>query len=305
MILVAARGKSAFFSLRNWSELMTRYAYLDGEIGPIEEAAVSVEDRGFLFGDGVYDVARVTNGRAFRLGEHIDRLLDNAVRLEFAELPERATLERAAREVIERTGLDEAMLYMQLTRGSAPRSASPPEGLEPTVLVYVDELRRGVDSLREEGAGAIVVSESRWRRCNIKSINLLPKVLMKKRARAAGCYEALFTSENGVVWEGTSTNLFTVEEGALRTTEHSERLLPGITRSEVIDIAAESGIPVELSTVELDDLYAADEVFLTGTLTEVLGLVEVDGREVGGGSVGPITRRLHDGLLERREAATQ
>ena len=278
---------------------MTRFAYVDGETLPVSEATVSIEDRGFLFGDGVYDVVRLFEGRYFRLDRHLDRLLDNAASLEMAGLPEADGLREIAEQLRRRSDVDDGMLYLQVTRGCGPRQSSYPSDPEPTVVLYIDRMRRPVDQFRESGAEAMIVPEVRWRRCDIKSVNLLPKVTMKQRATEQGCYEALFTDEDGTIWEGTSTNFFVVQDGVVRTTDHEERVLPGLTRREIVEIAAEESIPVELSRVTLADVRQADEAFLTGTLTEVLGLTAIEGEPVGDGTVGPMTRRLYERLRER------
>jgi len=284
---------------------MTSQAYVDGEYGPVDEATVSIRDRGFLFGDGIYEVVRLVAGTYFRLDRHLDRLLASARALEFRGLPEADRIRRIAEELAERSSLADGKLYVQVTRGSGPRTATYPDDSDPTIAMYVEEVRRGADAIRSDGASVRTVPEMRWTRCDIKSTNLLPKVLMKQRAFRTGCYEAIFVSESGVVWEGTSTNVCVVREGTILTTDHDQRVLPGITRREIVEIAAARDIPVELSRLRLGDLYASDEVFLTGTLTGVLGVVEVDGREVGGGEVGPVAEMLHDALVgRRREACT-
>jgi D-alanine transaminase len=282
---------------------MTRFAYVNGDVAPVDEATVGIRDRGFLFGDGVYDVVRIIDGEMFRLGRHLDRLRTNAQQLELEAIPTADRLREIARHLVDRSDLDDGKLYVQLTRGSGPRQSSFPDASSATVVAYVDKLRRGADQLRSSGASIILVPEIRWKHCNIKSTNLLPKVLMSQRASRSDCYEAVFISDQDAVWEGTSTNLFVVDGGTLRTTDHPSRVLPGLTRREVIEIAAEQELTVELSTVFVDDLYAADEVFLTGTLTEVLGVTEIDGTTVGGGDVGPVTRQLQTQLQERMHRA--
>ncbi len=278
---------------------MKRLAYVNGELLPLEEATVSLRDRGFLFGDGVYDVVRLIDDRYFRLDRHLERLRTNAHQLEMSRLPSTARLREIAARLRSDSELEDGMLYLQLTRGAGPRQSSFPDDTEPTLVAYLDEVRRGADAVRESGASIILVPEIRWRHCNIKTTNLLPKVLMNQRASRSNCYEAVFISRQDAVWEGTSTNLFVVEKGTVRTTDHPSRVLPGITRREIIEIGAERGIPIELSTVYVDDLYAADEVFLTGTLTEVLGVTEIDGTPVGGGEVGETTRQFQRHLVER------
>lgn len=284
---------------------MTGRAYVDGTFSSLEEATVSLRDRGFLFGDGVYDVVRIVDGSYFRLGRHLDRLLDNARSLEFEGLPGADELRETAGELLGRSSVTDGKLYVQLTRGAGPRSATFPDDASPTVAMYVDVMRRGADAFRDEGVRATLIPEMRWRRCDIKSTNLLPKVLMKERAHRSDCYEAIFASESGVVWEGTSTNVFIVDDGRLVSTDHDERVLPGITRREVLEIAVDAGVPADLSTIRVDDLYEADEVFLTGTLTGVLGVVEIDGTPVGGGRVGPRTEMLHEELERRIRRAAE
>jgi len=281
---------------------MERLAFVNGEFLPLDEATVSIQDRGFLFGDGVYDVVRIVDGRAFRLSRHLERLRDNAHTLEMTGIPSLSRLQQIARQLCNRADVVDGMLYIQLTRGAGPRQSNFPEPTAPTVVAYVDELRRGADSLRQDGASVTLVPEIRWQRCDVKSVNLLPKVLMNEQATRADCYEAVFVSEQSDVWEGASTNVFVVDDGRLHTPDDSNRILPGITRREIVEIAAEEGIPVEMSTLLVDDLYEADEVFLTGTLTEVLGVVEIDGQPVAGGDVGPTTRRLQSRLRERMHA---
>lgn len=278
---------------------MERLAYVNGEILPLSQATVSVQDRGFLFGDGVYDVVRIADGEYFRLSRHLERLRANAQAIELGGIPPLTRLQQIAETLCNRADVVDGMLYFQLTRGSGPRQSNYPETEAPSVVAYVDQLRREVESLRDDGASIILVPEMRWERCDIKSVNLLPKVLMSEQASRNDCYEAVFVSEQSEVWEGTSTNIFLVEDGTLRTPDDPNRILPGITRREIVEIAAGEGIPVEMSTVLIEDLFEADEVFLTGTLTQVLGVVDIDGDPVGDGDVGPMTRRLHDELRDR------
>jgi D-alanine transaminase len=145
----------------------------------------------------------------------------------------------------------------------------------------------------------VTVPDTRWKHCDIKSTNLLPKVMMSEHAEQQDAYEALFVGDNGEVFEGTSTNVFVRQQGRLRTPSDSSRVLPGITRREVVDIASKRGMELDFGQVLLSDAMAADEVFLTGTLTEVLGVTRIDGMDVGGGEVGPVTRQLHDALRNR------
>jgi D-alanine transaminase len=277
---------------------MSELAYIDGNIGPIDDATIPVRDRGFIFGDGVYDVARVYDGAAFRLDVHIDRLLRNAGELEFRNVPGADEVRDIVDTLLERSGLADAMVYMQLTRGVARRQSAFPDGVEPTLYVSVEEIRRGSDALRVDGASAILVDDIRWDRNDIKTVNLLPKVMMGERAKQAGAYEALYVDSRGFVWEGTSTNLFAVRDGRLLTPPLGPRVLPGTTRADVLALANASGIDAVERRLTVDDVFDADELFVTGTLTEVLGIIAVDDAAIGDGNVGPVTRRLEQAYRE-------
>jgi D-alanine transaminase len=278
---------------------MNELAYINGDVVPVDDATVSVRDRGFVFGDGVYDVARVYGGVANRLDRHIERLRRNANELEFASVPAAGQLHEIIDELLERSGLVEAMVYMQLTRGVARRKSAFPEGVGPTVYVSVEEIRRGADALREDGASAILVDDIRWDRNDIKTVNLLPKVMMGERAKRAGAYEALYVDGDGHAWEGTSTNLFAVIDGGLVTPPLGPRVLPGTTRADVLELASDLGIPCRERPITAREVVEAEELFLTGTLTEVLGIVSVGGIEIGDGAVGATTQAMSESYRKR------
>lgn len=292
---------------RNWIvdrscreiESMTPTAYVDGEYAPLDEAKVSVLDRGFLFGDGVYEVVRLYDGSWFRFERHLARLCDSAHAIDMEGVPTMQEFGDIVDGLESRANLHgDGYLYIQMTRGAAPRQAAYPS-CEPTVVCYVDEVRRRIGSRRDEGASVVTVPDTRWQHCDIKSINLLPKVMMSEHAHQEDAYEAVFVGDNGEVFEGTSTNVFVYDRGRLRTPSDSSRVLPGITRREVVDMAAEEGMNLDFGQVLLSDAMEAEEIFLTGTLTEVLGVVSIDGMEVGGGEVGSLTRHLQQKLRAR------
>ncbi len=266
--------------------------YLNGEFMPHTEARVSVDDRGFLFADGVYEVVRVYDGRPFLLPEHLCRMAGGVQALEipfdaFAELRD------VALRLLEENEIDgEANIYMQVTRGAAPRKhAFPPDDTAPTVYVSVRPSRRHPESYYEEGVDAITTPDTRWARCDIKSISLLPNVLANQKAHAAGAFEALFVRD-GIVLEGSHSNLMAVVDGTLVTYPKCNYILAGITRDRVLALASSMGIPVREGPIPADRLYDVDEAFLTGTTTEVMPVTRVDGRTIGTGEPGPITRRL-------------
>lgn len=268
--------------------------YLNGAYVPHSEARVSVDDRGFLFADGVYEVVRVYGGRPYLMAEHLDRLARGLKSLEI-RFDGVEVLGDVAEKLIKENGIDgDANVYMQVTRGAAPRKhAFPPADTPPTVYVAVRPITPNPDEYYEKGVDAITTPDNRWARCDIKTVSLLPNVLANQKAHAAGAFEALFVRD-GVVLEGSHSNLFAVYDGTLVTYPKCNYILPGITRDRVIAIARDLGIPVQEGPILIDRLYEADELFLSGTTTEVMPLARVDGRTIGSGAAGPITRRLQE-----------
>lgn len=276
--------------------------FLNGEVLQREEARVSVDDRGFLFGDGAYEVTRAVDGRLFEAERHRERLARtlrglaiDATTLDFAEL------DRVAVALLEENGLleGEATVYVQVTRGTAvPRTHHfPPAGTPPTVYVSVARFTPPV-ALRERGARVITVPDIRWSRCDLKTVNLLPNALAKQQAVAAGADEALFVRD-GVLLEGAHTNMFAMLDGELRTAPRTNYILPGITRDVVLELALEERVPVREYALLLEELPRVSELFLTSTTSDVLPVVRVDDRQIGDGRPGPVARRLHDALLRR------
>jgi D-alanine transaminase len=266
--------------------------YLNGRFVPREEATVSVDDRGFLFADGVYEVARVYGGRPYLMDAHLERMGRGlaALRIHGADL---VAIGQAAERLVEENGVEEdGTIYVQVTRGSAPRKhAFPDHGTAPTVYVAARPYTNHPREWFEDGVAAITCPDNRWARCDIKSISLLPNVLANQAAHAAGTFEALFVKD-GVLIEGSHSNLWGVRDGRLVTYPASNYILAGITRARVFELAADLGIPAEEGMIYQDELSRFDELFLSGTTTEVMPIVTVDGREVVDGEPGPITRRL-------------
>jgi D-alanine transaminase len=276
---------------------MSAWCCVNGRYGPIDEATVPINDRGFLFGDSVYEVFHVHDGRLWAAERHYRRLGRS---LEAIGL--NADLEAIrgwVDETLRQSRLAEAMVYLHVTRGVAPRNHAFPPDLKPTVVITVRPLVAMPEAERRRGVKAITVPEVRWRRRDIKSTNLLPNVLAKQQAIRAGAYEALFVEADGTVNEGSSTNVFLVRDGALHTPAKGPQILPGITRDLLVETAREQGYAVEERTVKLSELFEADEVFLSGTTTEALGVVEVDSRRIADGQVGLVTRGLFEAYSER------
>jgi D-alanine transaminase len=273
---------------------MQSLASLNGEILPLAEAKISVLDRGFLFGDAVYEVLRVYDGVPWLLDEHLDRLGRSleAIRLVGIDL---LRLRSRIRDLIAAGPFREATVYVQITRGVAyPRKHAFPRATTPLELLWVEEFDDPYVELRHRGASAITVADQRWDRCDIKSTNLLANVLAMQAAVDAGCVEALLVLPDGTLTEGTHTSCFGVLDGFLLTAPNSHEILPGITRGLILHLAAQAGIPVREHVLSRSDLGRVSELFLTGTTTEVMPLVRVDGRTIGAGCPGPVTRALQN-----------
>lgn len=278
---------------------MPELAYLNGKIMPIAEAMVPAEDRGYNFGDAVYEYVASYNGKLFCLEPHLDRLERSMRELRFAPLS-RDTVRRAILELFEKGQIPRAGIYLQVSRGVAPRDhAYPPADTPLQVFMTIRPVREKPPAVREKGASAITVTDLRWGRCDIKTVQLLPNCMAKQQALEAGVFDAIFVSAEGVVREGTSSNLFIAKDGALVTHPLDNRILPGITRQVVMDACRSEGIAVQERFYQRDELAAADEAFLTGTVTEVLALVRIDAKPVGDGTVGPLAKRLYRCLLDR------
>ncbi len=274
----------------------------NGELMPLSEVRVSVLDRSFLFGDAIYEVFRVYRGNLFLYQEHLDRLARN---LEKMELPVGIELlSQRIQETLAASQLQEATIYLQVTRGEAPRSHTfPVPAPKPNVLIYVRPFRDPYSVQRVDGGKAITIPDVRWRRCDIKSVNLLANTMGAEQARRAGCDEAIFVDDDGTLVEGTHSSLFGVRDGKIMTSPLGPQVLPGITRRMVVQLASELQIPVIEQRLSRDSLSTLDELFLTGTSTEVLPVVEVDGQQIGNGTRGPVVSRLqvaYQGFVERK-----
>jgi D-alanine transaminase len=271
--------------------------YFGGAVVPRESAAVSIDDRGFLFGDAVYEVLRVVRGRFIEAERHVRRL---ARSLREVSIPDPGLdLLEVSTDLLRRNGLGnaEATVYVQVSRGAAARQhAFPPRGTAPTVLVTVSAFSPRSELLAN-GAAAITLPDLRWSRCDIKSVNLLPNVLAAQRAAEAGAFEAILLRD-GAVTEATRSNVLIVAGGVVRTHPTGRFILPGVTREVVLELACEAGVAVREEAVGADDLRAADEVLLTGTTADVTPVVKIDGRPVGAGRPGPMARRLGAMLAE-------
>jgi D-alanine transaminase len=275
--------------------------FLNGNYIDAAQAVVPVTDRGFIFGDGVYEVYRSVDGRLFAGERHQQRLEEGlaALRIPTPDHARAGALREVADRLLAENGHSRghSTVYVQVTRGAAPRVHQfPPEDTQPTMYVTTAPLK-SLDEIRSAGARVITQPDVRWYRCNIKTIQLLPNVLAKQAAVESGAFEALFI-RNGMVTEGTHSNLFAVLEGVIRTHPDNNLILPGITRSVVLELAAQLGLEVREEAITEEEIGQADELFLTGTTTDVLPIVEVDGRHVGAANPGPVASRLYEALAK-------
>ena len=276
---------------------MSRIAYVNGAYLPQPVAGVNVEDRGYLFGDGIYEVTHVHDGRFVDEDRHLARLERSLAEIRLTmPLPLRS-LKLVLREVVRRNRVRHGLVYMQVTRGVARRDhAFPAPGTRPGIVVMAKRMKGFPERIEGWGGGAVLCPDLRWARRDIKSVNLLPNVLAKQAAREQGAVEAiLFDERSGEVTEGSSTSVWMVDEhGAIRVPPFSHALLPGITRQALAAEMSAAGIALEERSFTVDELRRAREVFLTSATSFVKPILSIDGVAVGDGAPGPVSRRLFD-----------
>ncbi len=267
--------------------------YLDGEFLPIADAKVSVMDRGFLFGDGIYEVIPVYSRRAFRLPEHLSRL---GASLAGIRLPNPHTgpewMDLVAR-MVEQGGVEDQSVYLQVTRGPmAGRSHVFPKTVRPTVFMMSEPLATPPPEQRERGIAAISAADFRWLRCDLKTTSLLANCLLRQMAVDAGCVETILFRD-GALTEGAASNIFVVKDGRLLAPPKNHLMLPGITYDVVLEIAEANRLPIELRQITEDEVRAGDELWLTSSTKEVLPIVSLDRRPIGDGRPGPVFAAMH------------
>jgi len=269
--------------------------YFNGSFMPIEQAKVPVLDRGFIFGDGVYEVIPVYSRRAFRLHEHLARLQHS---LDGIQLPNPHTTDEwvdILTGLIARNALEDQYLYLHITRGVAPRDhAFPNPPVAPTVFAMSNPLVHPPAALLQSGVACITAQDNRWLRCDIKSIALLPNVLLRQSAVAAGCAEAILIRDDSFLTEGAASNIFVVRDGVLLAPPKDHLMLPGITYDVLLELAAANGIPHQVRRILKEELFSADELLLTSSTREVLAVTTLDGKAVGNGRPGAMFARMYE-----------
>lgn len=277
--------------------------YLNGEFLPKDQARVSVMDRGFLFGDGVYEVIPVYAGRPFRLVQHLERLAHSLQAVEISLPWTHEYWETVISELVARNGGGNQSLYLQVTRGVGPvRDHGFPVDVAPTVFLMCSPL--GSDPERPptlQGIRAITADDNRWHRCDIKATSLLPNVLRKQQARDRWAEESILVRD-GVVTEGAVSNVFCVLDGVIRTAPRGPWILGGITRDLLVELAAEEGLPLREEPVTREELQRATEIWISSSTRDVRPVVTLDGRTVGTGEAGPFCRRLAQAYYQFRQA---
>jgi D-alanine transaminase len=270
-----------------------KFAILNGKIIQRSEAKVDIEDRGYQFGDGVYEVIRVYNGKMFTVTEHLNRFVKSLDSIGITLPYTMDHLTKLLEDLIAKNNLQLGTIYMQITRGVAPRNhAFPSENVSPSLVAYTKEAARPLENLKI-GVKTIVTEDIRWLRCDIKSLNLLGNLLAKQKAAEVGCFEAIQHRGQDVT-EGSSSNIFIVKNGMIISHQSDNLILKGITKDVILQVCERNSIPVEERTFTLDEFMDADEVFLSSTTAEVMPIIEVDGKKVGDGLPGPVTKRLQE-----------
>lgn len=271
-----------------------KIAYLNDEYLPLEQARVPVLDRGFLFADGVYEVIPVYGGRLFRLDQHLDRLDASLRGIRLANPLSRVQWSAVLTRLVDMNGGGEQSVYFQVTRGAAEkRDHLFPANVPQTVFAMSSPLKALDGKWLQQGASAITTPDIRWRYCHLKTISLLPNVLMRQLAEDSGADEAILIRD-GLATECSVSNLFIVKEGTVITPPKSEYLLPGITRDLLLELAHRHGLPSREREIREAELAAADEIWITSSSKEVIAVTRLDGASVGGGRPGPVWRRMFD-----------
>ena len=275
--------------------------YLNGRFLPQEQAFVSVLDRGFVFGDGVYEVIPVYGGRLFRFDEHMQRLNNSLAAIRLDNPLEKTAWHTLLSTLVSKNGGGEQSLYLQLTRGVAPRDHPFPTNTAPTLFASSSPLIPVDSALLARGASAITLEDTRWKHCNIKTISLLPNILLRQQALDANAQEAILIHD-GLVTEGSASNLFIVSHGLIKTPPNGPFLLPGITRDLLLELAAANHIACQECNINRHELLHADEVWIASSTRELLPITHIDGQPIGSGHAGPVWQTMNQ-LYQRYKQA--
>jgi len=275
--------------------------YLNGRFLPLADAKISVLDRGFVFGDGVYELVPVYSKKPFRLDAHLRRLQASLDGIRLANPHEMDVWRELILRLVALQGFDDQSIYIQVTRGTPvegqqPRDHAFPKGVPPTVFMFAQPLVTATAEQKAAGVCAVTAADNRWLRCNIKAISLLANILLRQQAIDAGCAETVMLRD-GFLTEGAASNIFVVKDGVLMAPPPSNLMLTGITYDVVLELAAAHGIPHAVRAISEAELRAADELWMTSSTREIMAIVTLDGAPVGAGTPGPLAQRM-DGLYQ-------
>jgi len=266
-------------------------AYLNGDYLPLADAKISVLDRGFIFGDGVYELVPVYSHKPFRLDEHLRRLQGSLDGIRLANPHDTAGWRERILKLIDLQDFADQSLYIQVTRGVAPRDHAFPKTATPTVFMFAQPLVTATPAQKAAGVCAVTAIDNRWLRCNIKAISLLANILLRQQAVDADCAETLMLRD-GFLTEGAASNIFVVKDGVLLAPPPSNLMLTGITYDVVRELAVANGMPHAVRAISEAELRAADEIWMTSSTKEVMSIVRLDGAQVGAGVPGPLAQRM-------------
>jgi D-alanine transaminase len=266
--------------------------FLNGEFLPLEQARVSVMDRGFLFGDGVYEVIPVYDRQPFRQAEHLSRLQHSLDGIRLSNPHSDAEWATLISRIVAQAEWPDLGVYLQITRGTGPRDHAFPQTAQPTVFILPMPLTPPTAAAIEQGVSAITAPDIRWQRCDLKVTALLPNVLLRQQSIDAGCAETLLLRD-GLLLEGSASSAFIVLDGVLLAPPKSHLILPGITYDVVLELAAMTGMAYRIRAITEAELRAAEEIWIASSTKEVLAVTRLDGQPVGGGQPGPLFRRMH------------
>lgn len=279
---------------------MPRIAYVNGVYERASEAAVSIEDRGYQFADAVYEVWSVFDGRLADLADHLNRLERSLSELQIAMPMPRTSLLVVLNEVVRRNRIREGLVYLQVSRGVAPRDHVFPVNVRPSVVITAKPVDRDAAARKAAvGLKAISMPDIRWGRCDIKTVGLLPNVLAKQRAKEQGAGEVIFVDSDGFVTEGGSTNVYIVVDGVIKTRSLTANILPGVTRLNLLPLISESGIELREDSFTLEAAKTAAEVFITAATSLVMPIIAIDDHKIADGKPGPIACALREVYIER------
>lgn len=280
--------------------MTSKLVYLNGDYLPINEAKISVLDRGFIFGDGVYEVIPAYGGKALRFEHHMQRLQNSLDAVRITNPLTNAQWQEVLDKLISETGPEDQYLYLHITRGVASRDHRFPDETKPTVFVMSSVLQPVEPALLEKGISAVTLDDIRWQHCNIKAIALLPNILLRQQAVDQDAMEAILIRD-GDITEGAASNVFIVSDGVIKTPPKGKKLLPGITRDLVVELAKTHNMPIEEVSISEKEFLAADEIWLTSSTKEILPVTRINEQQVGSGKPSAVWQDMYEKYQDYKE----